>query len=126
MFAAAAIRELGLQDAGGARAHEDAHSLRPHVARGAPDRVEEPVLREAQLGGAVVAAIEARQLARQGLPVHAFDLTHERVELHGLEAAGGEAGGAGTQRRPRRGEAMAKAGRHRVGGEADRLHRASS
>ena len=98
---APAIRELGLQDARGARSHEGADASGADLCGYARDLVGEAVLHEAQLGGTVVAAIEARERPWDRLLVEPHDLAGEGVERDGLEAAWREPGGARPKRRAR-------------------------
>jgi hypothetical protein len=99
---------------GGAGSHEDADAIAPVAPCGRLDRLEETVLREAQLGGAVVAAIEAREVRGHALRSTPGNLAHEGGEVDGLEAARGEPAAAVAHRGARGLEAVAEAARHRV------------
>src|SRR5215470_2156340 len=87
---AAAVGELGLEDAGGARAEKQSDTLWPVARRARGHRLPEAVLTEREPREAVVAAVELGELARQRRLIDSGDLTDTGVEAHGLEAAGSE------------------------------------
>ena len=84
---APAVGQLGLQDARGAGAQEDADALRPVFAGGGGHGVGKAVLRQAQERQAVVAAIEGGQFRGKPHGVHAGDFTDEGRQVDRVEGA---------------------------------------
>ncbi|CCF97238.1 hypothetical protein RSK60_1940007 [Ralstonia solanacearum K60] len=81
------VGEFGLQDAGGAGAHEDADARGAMTCLRCLDMLGEAVLREADLREPVVAAFEVAQVGAHGLGVDAIHRAGPGVEIGTLEAA---------------------------------------
>lgn len=88
---APAIRQFGLQDAGGAGAEENADAGRAVTCYRRPDPVGEAVGFEPEPGQAVVAAIVAPQEIGQFFGVDRGNLADPRIQFHCLEGARCEA-----------------------------------
>ena len=94
---APAIRQLRLQDAGGAGAQKYADALRPVLFDRRLHRAGESVLLQAQQREAIVAAVECCQGLRQAYGIDAGHFAHPRRQINGVEATRRESAAAISQ-----------------------------
>ena len=118
-----AVRELGVAHAGRARADEHTDAARAVLRARRADRVEKPILRERALRQTIVAAVEARERARQRDGLESRDRAYPAGQRGVLEALFGEAGALGAQRADVRVAARAHRARHGVGTNREGFHR---
>ena len=119
---ALAVGELGLEDPRGAGAEKHPDALTPVALSGALHRLGKTVLGEAEVGQAIVAALELAQPRRQRGLIDARNLAHPGVEPHRLEGARGEPRAPLAQRGERGGHTATDAARGREAGERERIH----
>ena len=119
---AAAIGQLGLQDARGAGAHEDADAAGAVARDRGAHALFEAVGPQREQGQAVVAAVEGGQRRGQRVVVHASDLAHPGRQVHGLEGTRLQAAAVLAQRRAVRVEPHTQAGGGGGGRQQQGLH----
>ncbi len=99
---------------------------RPQCSAAALHGVVKPILQQAQLCEAVIAAVELPQLMRQPGVVDTRHFADVGIDVHGLEIANGKAAALLPQRLQGRRHALADAAGGREGLEQERRHRGSA
>ena len=118
---AAAIRELGLQDAGGARTHENADACRAVFFDGRSHRGGKTIELETQLREPVIAAVVGGEIGPNPHRVQSGDFSDKGVENDRFETAGRETRAPLAQRLGDRLPAGAEAVHDREMGDGERL-----
>ena len=121
-----AVGKLGLQNSGGAGSQEHADAAPAPTSADALHGVEEPILQQAQLCQAVIAAVELRSSCGSRAVVDTRHFADVGVDVHGLEIANGKAAALLPQRLQGRRHAFADAAGRREGLEQERLHHRGS